>query len=77
MKIEMNVTIVFPKSIFEQYFLDCEVSKKLGTHGDDLFYAIRKEYQEDAKEYGKLFSRDIIYLCEDIGSEVKLTGISK
>lgn len=74
--ISMKISLSLKQSYFKQDFLDMEVRKKLAVRGDRLLCHFKEEYQEDAKQYGKLFSNDIMYYCKDYSSgKVHLIGI--
>lgn len=76
LSIEMKIRLSFKLSYFKQDFLEIEVSKGLAILGDQLLYHMKEEYREDAKEYGKLFSKGIMYYCKSYSNrEVHLVGV--
>lgn len=76
LSIEMKIRLSLKLSYFKQDFLEIEVSKGLAIPGDQLLYHMKEEYREDAKEYGKLFSKGIMYHCKNYNNrEVHLVGV--
>ena len=75
-KMDIEVEITLKLSQFKQDFLEIEVLKDLAIYGDDLLLKLKDEYQEDAKKYGKLFSRYLLYYVKSVrNNKVKLVGV--
>lgn len=76
LSIEMKMRISLRISYFKQDFLEIEVLKGLAIDGEQLLYHIKEEYREDAKQYGKLFSKEIMYHCKNYSNGyVNLVGV--
>lgn len=77
LSIEMKIRLSMKLSYFKQDFLEIEVLKGLAVPGDQLLFHIKEEYREDAKQYGKLFSKEIMYYCKNYNDEgiVHLIGV--
>ena len=76
LSIEMKIRLSLKLSYFKQDFLEIEVLKGLAIDGEQLLYHMKEEYREDAKQYGKLFSKGIMYYCKNYSNrEVHLVGV--
>lgn len=76
LSMEMKIRLSLKLSYFKQDFLEIEVAKGLGIDGEQLVYYMKEEYREDAKQYGKLFSKEIMYHCKNYNNrEVHLVGV--
>lgn len=76
LNLEMKIRLSLKLSYFQQDFLEIEVLKSLAVDGEQLLYHMKEEYREDAKQYGKLFSKEIMYYCKNYGNGyVHLIGV--
>lgn len=73
--LDMKIRLEFDLSYFQEDFLDTEARYSLAIRGDDLLMRLKESYRESAKQFGKLFTRDILYDIKTTSTKIKLVGI--
>lgn len=71
----MKISLEFKPYQFYEDFLQIEAKHNLAIYGDDLLLRLKEPYREDAKQYGKIFTRDILYNIKCFTNKIKLVGI--